>query len=450
MPREVVALVSADDYVAAVRVHADRVHDLLRRRGCGPAESVEVCEAYAFALLDALVNAPETVGDTAGWWFGRALELGRRLDDDPVEPEMSASVLAGTSGEGQVRAALGRLPQQERDAVMLRDAYDLPPQSVAVALGLDVDTAAAVVAVGRLHLVEAYDERPTPDLSSHTGRTPIDLGMLGRLADGSLPSPRMAPLRRHLGNCRGCEDAVELMAKGRRLCAGLPVVAMPDEAREAMLDRVTARAVAVLPTVEQVLLAIEEDEERRPAVSPIAVVLVIVLALVLGVAIAALTTAGSGDTHAFVDATPTAAAEQPSFSVSPQPSTSGSASPTATVTATAGSAATQTAAAVATPKHPKRTPTRSAKPVAAAAITVSPRQGRRGTAVTVSGTGWSPGAVVQISYSGALASSQASAQADQHGRFTATLQANGTLPGSYTITASDGSQTATATFRQTT
>ena len=72
MPREVVALVSADDVVAAVRVHADRVHDLLRRSGCGKSESVEVCESYAFALIDAVVNAPETVGDMAGWWFGRA------------------------------------------------------------------------------------------------------------------------------------------------------------------------------------------------------------------------------------------------------------------------------------------------------------------------------------------------------------------------------------------
>ena len=44
MPREVVALVSADDVVAAIRVHADRVHDLLRRSGCGVDESVEVCE----------------------------------------------------------------------------------------------------------------------------------------------------------------------------------------------------------------------------------------------------------------------------------------------------------------------------------------------------------------------------------------------------------------------
>jgi hypothetical protein len=112
VPREVLALVSADDVVAAVRVHADRVHDLLRRSGCGAEESIEVCESYAFALIDALVNAPETIGDTAGWWFGRALDLGRRLGAPAAEPvtdqldaEMPTSVLSGTSGEAEVRAA---------------------------------------------------------------------------------------------------------------------------------------------------------------------------------------------------------------------------------------------------------------------------------------------------------------------------------------------------------
>src|SRR6185312_10196972 len=132
VPREVVALVSADDAIAAIRVHADRVHDLLRRSGCGPQESVEVTESYAFALIDAIVNAPETVGDMAGWWFGRALELGRRLGgtaDQQPEEQASTSVLAGTEGEAKVRAALATLPESERDAVLLRDGYDLPPQA---------------------------------------------------------------------------------------------------------------------------------------------------------------------------------------------------------------------------------------------------------------------------------------------------------------------------------
>jgi hypothetical protein len=64
--------------------------------------------------------------------------------------------------------------------------------------------------------------------------------------------------------------------------------------------------------------------------------------------------------------------------------------------------------------------------------------------------GFRPGAAVTLRYTGTLVSSTASATADRRGRFAAQLQANGTLPGSYTVSAADGSQTASASFRQTT
>src|SRR4051794_20132361 len=260
----------------------------------------------------------------AGWWFGRALELGRRLGDAGSEPvdeaeEASASVLSGTPGEAKVRAALAALPEQERAAVVLRDAYDLPPQAVAVALRRDVESAANLVATGRLDLVARYDDRRVPGLLGHNGRTPADLGMLGQLADGSLPPPRMVPLRRHLTSCSACEDVVEVLARARRLTAALPVVAMPDEAREAMLERVEARAVAVLPTVDEVLLAIEQDGEDRPVVSPIVIVIAIVLALVLGVGLAAATSLSTGGEPLSSDTPNAQPTEQPSFSVSPTP-----------------------------------------------------------------------------------------------------------------------------------
>jgi hypothetical protein len=66
VPRDVVALVSADDFVSAVRVYSDRVNDLLRRGGVPAVEAIEICETHALALLDAVVNAPETVIDLAG------------------------------------------------------------------------------------------------------------------------------------------------------------------------------------------------------------------------------------------------------------------------------------------------------------------------------------------------------------------------------------------------
>jgi hypothetical protein len=437
VPREVVALVSADDAVAAVRVHADRVHDLLRRSGCGAEEAVEVTESYAFALLDALVNAPETVGDMAGWWFGRALELGRRVGATAVEPteEVTSSVLSGTTGEAQVRAGLAALPESERAAVVLRDAYDLPPQAVAVALRRDDDSAAALVAAGRLHLVARYDDRPLPDLAGHSGRTPADLSTLSRLADGTLPHPRAVALRRHVGNCVACEDMLDALAKGRRLCAGLPVLAMPDEAREALLDRVASRAMTVLPSVDEVLSAIEEDDDVRPAISPILVITALVVAVLLGVVIAALTKSGGPGSGLNALAPSAAPAPTPSFSTSPTPSAS-----TSSRSASPRSSSSRTASA-----HPSNSSSAVVNPT----IAISPESGPRGTIITVAGTGWTPGDDVAVRYTGPVSSSRASAIADKRGRFHVTIRADGLVPGDYSVQASGSSGSTSRSFRQT-
>jgi len=420
-------------------VHADRVHDLLRRSGCGAEEAVEVTESYAFALLDALVNAPETVGDMAGWWFGRALELGRRVGATAVEPteEVATSVLSGTAGEGQVRAALAALPESERAAVVLRDAYDLPPQAVAVALRRDDDSAAALVAAGRLHLVARYDSRQPPDLAGHSGRTPADLPMLSRLADGTLPHPRAVALRRHVGSCPACEDVLDALAKGRRLCAGLPVLAMPDEAREGLLERVGARAMTVLPSVDEVLLAIEDDDDIKPAISPIVVITALVVALLLGVVIAALTRSGGGGSG--LDALGPSAAPTltPSFSASPTPSVSTSASRSASPRSTSSRSASA---------RPSNT---SSTVAVNPAIAISPESGARGTIITVVGSGWAPGDDVAVRYSGPVSSTRASAIADRRGRFRVTISADGLVPGDYTVQASGSSGSTSRTFRQT-
>jgi hypothetical protein len=235
------------------------------------------------------------------------------------------------------------------------------------------------------------------------------------------------------------------MAKGRRLAAGLPIVAMPDEAREAMLERVAARAGAVLPTVDEVLVAVEEEHDIRPAVSPIVVVLAIVLALVLGIALAAITSSGRGGGSDFLGSTqPTLLAETPSFSVSATP-TKRSASPRASRTATP-SATTSTAAVQPTTAPPT---TSAPPPEVPATITLSPESGPRRTDITVTGRDWTPGAQVVVRFRGTLGSSSTTATVGRNGGFTAVVTANGTLPGSYRVDAEGGGESATATFQQT-
>ena len=102
-----------------------------------------------------------------------------------------------------------------------------------------------------------------------------------------------ALLRRHLGSCPACDDVVETLAKGRRLAAGLPIIAMPDDAREHLLDLVATRAAKRLPTPEKLQRMIDSDIDPAPLVPPMLVVVAIALAVALGLGLALLTHANS-------------------------------------------------------------------------------------------------------------------------------------------------------------
>jgi hypothetical protein len=353
------------------------------------------------------------------------------------------SVLAGTSGEAQVRAALAEIPQSERAAVVLRDAYDLPPQAVAVALRRDLASADALTAQGRLHLVGRYDDRPPPQLDQHTGRTAVDPVSLSRLADGSLPPPRTVALRRHLPACPACEEMVDTLAKGRRLAVGLPVLAMPDEEREALLERVAVRAAAVLPSVEEVLAAVEQDEGDRPLVAPVVAVGAVVLALVLGVAVAALVSGGGSGTRLPSSGLPSLPSLSPSFSV-PASHPSASATPTPRRSSASPTSSARAKSATPTPRRSSPPPSRPAS------VAVSPTRGPRGTTITVAGSGYPPGVTVTITYAGPISSSTSTARANEQGSFVTQISANGLVPGSYTVQAQGGGRSASAGFDQTT
>ncbi|MBV9487233.1 MAG: IPT/TIG domain-containing protein [Frankiaceae bacterium] len=449
MPRDVVALVSADDFVSAVRVYTDRVNDLLRRGGVPALEAIETCETHSLALLDAVVNAPETVIDLAGWWFARAIEMatqtGRTSGDEASDEPIS--MLAGTANEEQVREALGRLPAAERTAVMLRDGYDLPNQAVGVALRRGSESAAELIAGGRLDLVAAYDDRVRPNLAGHSGRTTVDLVTLSMLADGTLESPRAAPLRRHVGNCAACEDVLEALAKGRRLAAGLPIIAMDDDARQSMIDRIASRAEAVLPSHDLVLRAVDEDHDPGPIVHPVLAIAIMVLALTLGIGIAALTHANNGPSPLPPTANTFQPTDTPLFSPPPvQVPTRRSR------TAIANPSITPTRQTSVKPRHsqtPTAEPTTSAPvaPHGRPRITLSPSRGRRGTTITVTGSGFPADSPVRITYGQRAAES--SAQTDSTGAFVGQVQATALLPNSYSVTARAGNKSASATFQQT-
>ena len=70
--------------------------------------------------------------------------------------------------------------------------------------------------------------------------------------------------------------------------------------------------------------------------------------------------------------------------------------------------------------------------------------------ITVTGAGWKPGSVVQLRYTGTLTSDSSSTSVANDGTFSGTVRASGTLPGSYTVSASNGPQSTATSFQQTT
>ena len=63
VPRDVVALVSADDAVAAVRVHADRVHDLEKKLNSSP---ISIDNFAIIAKTTTILAVHDPPSDAAG------------------------------------------------------------------------------------------------------------------------------------------------------------------------------------------------------------------------------------------------------------------------------------------------------------------------------------------------------------------------------------------------
>jgi hypothetical protein len=213
-------------------------------------------------------------------------------------------------------------------------------------------------------------------------------------------------------------------------------------AREEMLHAVEARAMAVLPSHDLVLRAVDEDHDPSPAISPLLAIIAIALALVLGIAIALLTRPRSIAEPSLATVQTVAPAETPSFSPSSGLPTSASASPTKS----AGTPSTL----VSTPGFSTSTavppPTRHTSQPATAAITLSPSQGPSGTPISVHGTGWPENTSITVGYAGGDSTNVVSNSA---GRFTATVTASGALPGPRTVSAFGGGHSASASYRLT-
>lgn len=432
-------MLTADEVLDAVRVHADRVHDAVRRLGCGPDAAVQVVEQSALDLVDAARNA-SALSEPIGWWFARARTLGRTVAGTDDLLPVGGGVLGGDANQVRLAEALESLPERDRAALLLRDSYDLPASAVGTALNLDADAAMEVVGEARLAFLPRLLGGTSLSLADHL----VDRGALARLGEGGQVAARDATTRRHAQSCSRCGDALDAQERSRRLLAGLTVVALPDAVREGLLARVEARARQVLPPTPAEPELIEEwDDEPQRRYSLSLMALGLVLAIGAGIGIGVLASrdrtasplSADSPTFPLVTAAPVlslaagspatpASTATPSFSPTPDVFI---VTPPPTVPAT-------------TTPSASGEPTISQEPLV---LELDPSSGPNDTEITVNGAGWTPGASVHVSYlerfSGNPGSS-ADAIIDERGRFTVTLIAHDSqaLPGPHSVTASDG------------
>lgn len=448
--------VTAESFLAAVRVHADRVHDAVRRQGRGPEAAVRVVQASALDLLDTVAHRPVPPDQLVGQWFARARALGSRAEASDLkhgdgELPVGRGLLAADDAQALLTEALESRPERERAALLLRDAYDLPAATVGAALGTDPDRVMELVGRARMALLPAPDAVGAAALAGH----PVDLGALARVAEGGMPAARDAATRKHAQSCQLCRPAVQAQDDARRRLAALSVVALPDADRERLLEHVASHARAVLPAEVVRRAEVEEqDDEPRRLLSPLPVLLALTGAVGLGVALGVLLSGDEPQRLAQVSLLPPVTAPalptvQPPAPVPAAPlpgQAPGQAEPTTTVF-------TLPPVTTPPPEPPAPPPAVPSPPAApAAALLVDPVSGPNGQEVTVSGAGFQPGAIARLSYldpAGGSTGLEVDVVVDGTGGFTEQLVLRDPLdtPGPHTVRAADGSATAETSFQ---
>ncbi|GAC1440544.1 MAG: hypothetical protein NVSMB55_05600 [Mycobacteriales bacterium] len=443
---------SAEDVSAAVRIHADRVHDFVRRLGCSPAAAVEVVETSALDLVDAVVTEAESVPELVGWWFGRARALGRRVAGQDQELPLGGGLLAADGDQALLAEALEVLPERERVALLMRDSYALSATAVGVALGTDAEAGMETVGRARLSFLAAVGDK-VPSAAGHA----VQLGVLGRLAEGGAVAAADATARRHAQSCSVCRGVWDSQTRAHQMLAGLTVVALPEGQRQSVLDRVDAQGRAYLPRAADLL--VDEDEELLDQPSsrwlvPLYVLLAVLGAVVVGTIIGLALSRG-GSSARTASAAPSDPGVLPTVTAAPLPTTS---PPSTSFPSLSDQPSprvfliTPTPSPAASSPAPRPSPTSGPESASEPlTLTSSPTSGPNGATLTIQGTGWKPRGSVRIDYVdplGRQTGSHATATVDARGRFTTTLSAQdpSNLPGRHAVRATDGTRSDAATY----
>ncbi len=150
-------------------------------------------------------------------------------------------VLAGLSDEVRRREDLrellegiGRLPEDQRSALLLAELEDLSHQAIATVVGCQVSKVKALIYQARSALIADRDARETP---CQEIREQLAVARGGEL--------RRGPLRRHLSLCTGCRDFQLAVGAQRQSLATLLPVAPSAGLMAAILGHGGAHAAGV-------------------------------------------------------------------------------------------------------------------------------------------------------------------------------------------------------------
>ncbi len=125
----------------------------------------------------------------------------------------------------EVGAANQRLSPRQRMTLALRDLEGRPDDEIALALGADTATVAALVARARLRL---RDELELPEPASLCRDR---LAALSAYVDDTLPADRRGELEAHVADCPGCRSALFALQEAALRYRSLPVPVPPGELR---------------------------------------------------------------------------------------------------------------------------------------------------------------------------------------------------------------------------
>jgi RNA polymerase sigma factor (sigma-70 family) len=172
-----------------------------------------------------LVHGPPE--DLRPWLFTiarnrcKTLLAARRQDapgDDEVEPstEGLGSDVERRADLRALLADLGRLPEDQRSALVLAELADMPHTEIAAVIGVPVGKVKALVHQARNRLIAEREARETPCEEIRE-----------QLATASGGALRRGPLRRHLRGCEPCR-AYRARVAEQRSALGLLLPALPS------------------------------------------------------------------------------------------------------------------------------------------------------------------------------------------------------------------------------